>query len=114
MSIVRIWSGITLATKAGQYLEYLNRIVVPAFQMAKGNEGLFILQDLQGELEHFMLLSFWASNEALIDFAGIHSSDFEVVNLAPDEQGLLVAFESTTRYYNILYSSGLSPCRNKP
>jgi len=62
MTIVRIWSGIALATKANQYLEYLNTFVVPAFRMAEGNESLYILQGLRDELA-FLLLSFWKSNE---------------------------------------------------
>lgn len=111
--IARIWQGITLATKAEQYLEYLNQFVVPAVQMAEGNEGLFILQDLRGDLSHFLLLSFWTSNEALINFAGAHSSEFEVVNLSPEEESLLVAFESTAMHYKVLYNSGLSPNKNK-
>jgi len=113
MTIVRIWSGIALVTKANQYLEYLNKIVVPAIRMAEGNEGLLILQDLRGELAHFLLLSFWTSSEVLINFAGVHLSEFEVVKLSPEEQSLLVAFESIAKYYKVLYSSGLSPDKYK-
>ena len=109
MTIVRIWSGISLATKANQYFEYLNKIVVPAIRMAEGNEGLLILQDLRGELAHFVLLSFWTSSEVLINFAGTHSSEFEVVKLSHEEQSLLIAFESIAKYYKVLYSCGLSP-----
>jgi len=113
MTIVRIWSGIALATKANQYLEYLNKIVVPAIRMAEGNQGLLILQDLRGELAHFLVLSFWTSNEVLIDFAGAHSSEYEVVKLSPEEESLLVAFESIAKYYEVLYSSGLSADKYK-
>jgi len=113
MTIVRIWSGIALATKANQYLEYLNKIVVPAIRMAEGNEGLLILQDLRGELAHFLLLSFWTSNEVLINFTGVHSSEYEVVKLSLEEQSLLVAFQSIANYYKVLYSSGFSPDKYK-
>ena len=114
MTIIRIWSCIALATKANQYLGYLNKFVVPAFQTADGNEGLFILQEPRGELAHFLLLSFWTSNESPVNFSGAHSSELEVVKLSPEEQSLLVAFESTARYYKVVYSSGLSPDKNKP
>jgi len=113
MTIVRIWSGIALATKANQYLEYLNKIVVPAIRMAEGNEGLLVLQDLRGELAHFVLLSFWTSSEVLINFTGDYLSEFEVVKLSPEEQSLFIAFESIARYYKVLYSSGLSPEKYK-
>jgi heme-degrading monooxygenase HmoA len=103
MTIVRIWRGVTLATKAEQYLEYLNNFVVPPCQTAEGNEGLFILKDLQGEITHFLLLSFWASDEALENFASADCSD--VVKLSPEEEKLLIAFESTARHYKIVYES---------
>jgi heme-degrading monooxygenase HmoA len=108
MTIVRLWRGITLATKANQYLEYLNKFVAPAFQMAEGNEGLLVLQDQQDELVYFLLLSFWTSQEALQNFTGAHSPELDVVNLSPEEQSLLVAFESTARYYKVVYSSAIT------
>ena len=110
MTIVRTWRGVTLATKAEQYLEYLNNFVVPPCQTAEGNEGLFILKELQGEIVYFLLLSFWASDEALENFAGADYSD--VVKLSPEEGKLLVAFESTARHYKIVYASNY-PIENK-
>jgi hypothetical protein len=109
MTVVRIWRGITLATQANQYLEYLIKFVAPVFQMAEGNEGLLVLQELRDELVYFLLLSFWTSHELLLKFTGAHSSEFEVVNLSPEEQSLLVAFESTAMYYKVVYNSALSP-----
>lgn len=110
MTIVRIWRGVTLATKAEQYLEYLNNFVVPPCQTAEGNEGLFILKEHQGEITHFLLLSFWASDEALENFASADYSD--VVKLSPEEAKLLIAFESTARHYKIVYASNY-PIENK-
>jgi hypothetical protein len=72
-----------------------------------------ILQDLRGELAHFLLLSFWTSNEVPTNFAGAHSSEFEVAKLSPEEQSLLVAYESIAKCYKVLYNSGLSPDKNK-
>jgi len=97
--IARIWRGITLATKAEQYLEYLNRIVIPVCQRAEGNKGLFVMKEPQGELMQFLLLTFWASHEALEKFAG---ADGEAVNPTPEEKSLLVAFESNARHYNVI------------
>lgn len=109
MTITRIWRSVALATKAEQYLEYLNRIVIPACQKAEGNEGLIIMKELQGKLAHFLLLSFWTSDEALVNFAGTDSS--QVVNPSPEEKSLLMAFESTARHYKVVYPSKSSPVR---
>ena len=103
MTIVRIWRGVTLATKAEQYIEYLNNFVVPVCQTAEGNEGLFIMKELQGELAYFLLLSFWASDEALKNFAGTDSCD--VVDPFPEEKNLLIAFESIASHYKMVYKS---------
>lgn len=99
MTIARIWRGITWATKSTQYLEYLNKVIIPACQTADGNEGLLVLKECQGELAHFLLLSFWASDEALARFTG---ADAEVVSPTPEEKILLIAFESTARHYKVI------------
>src|SRR5512143_1422110 len=103
MNIVRIWHGVTLATKAEQYLEFLNNFVVVPCQTAEGNEGLFVLKEPQGEITYFLLLSFWESDEALKNFEGADCC--AVVHLSPEEKNLLIAFDSTARHYKIVYTS---------
>jgi len=99
MTIARVWRGVTLSTKSTQYLEYLNKIVIPACQTAEGNEGLLIMKECQGELAHFLLLSFWASDETLARYTG---ADAEVVNPAPEEKSLLIAYESVVSHYKVV------------
>lgn len=111
MTIVRIWRSVTLETKAEEYLEYLNRIVIPACQTAEGNEGLFIMKELQGELAHFLLLSVWTSDEALVNLAG--ADPCEVVNPSPEEKSLLIAFESTAGHYKVVYTSESALLKNE-
>ena len=96
--IARIWQGITLTMKADQYLEHLNQRVIPAYQEAQGNAGCFVMKESRGDLVHFLLLSFWASQDSLANFVG---SDLETVNPTPEEKSLLVAFESNARNYNV-------------
>lgn len=100
MTIARIWRAITLATDADKFLEYLDRSVIPAHRIAEGNEGFFVMQECQGELTHFLLLSFWTSNEALAGLTGVVSS--EGMNLTPEVKSLLVAFESTAKCYKVV------------
>lgn len=103
MTIGRIWRGVTLAAKSEQYLEYLNRTVIPTCQSAEGNEGLFVLKECQGELTHFLVLTLWASDEALAKYAG--TAD-DVVHPTPEERDLLMAFESTARRYQVVKKVG--------
>jgi hypothetical protein len=109
MTILRIWRSVTLAAKAEQYVEYLNRIVIPAYQTAEGNKGLFIMKQLQGELAHFLLLSFWTSDKTFERSAGADTCTCEVVNPSPEEKSLLIAFESIARHYEVVYMSESSP-----
>ena len=102
MTIGRIWRGITLAAKSEQYLEHLNRTVIPTCQSAEGNEGLFVMKECQGELTHFLVLTLWASDEAVANYTGTTE---DVVNLAPEERDLLIAFESTARRYQVVKSA---------
>ena len=102
MTIGRIWRVVMLAKKSEQYLEYLNRIVIPACQIAEGNEGLFVMKECQGELTHFLLLSFWASEESLEMYIGAVD---DVVDPTPEERNLLIAFESTARHYQVVKSA---------
>lgn len=99
MTIARIWRGITLEANFGQYVEHLNKIVIPACQSMEGNEGLFLMKECQGELIHFLLLTLWASDEAATRYTGTAE---DVVNPTPEERDLLIAFESTARRYQVV------------
>jgi hypothetical protein len=104
--IVRIWRGVTKSADADRYLPYLNQFVMPTYQIANGHEGLLVMEERQGELVQFLLLSFWASDQALASFVGADTSQ---VNLSPEEKSLLIAFESTARHYKVVYRSESSP-----
>ena len=38
--IVRIWHGVTVAAKAGEYLDYLRASGVPDYRETEGNRGV--------------------------------------------------------------------------
>lgn len=104
--IARVWRGVTPSSNADRYFEYLNQVMIPAIQTAEGNEGLFVLRERHGELAYTLLLSFWASDQALASFVG---ADPLMVNLSPEEKSLLIAFESTAKHYKVVYRSESSP-----
>ncbi len=97
--IARIWRGITSISKADQYLEYLNQVILPDYQSAEGNQGVFIFREVQGELVHFLLLSLWSSCDALTKFAG---PNLEIARQAPEEQKFLIASKSVVTHYEVL------------
>ncbi len=97
--IARIWRGITSASKADEYLDYLNTNFVPDCQATTGNRGAWILRRLQGDQAHFLLLSLWESREAIARFAGPNP---ERVGHCPPDQHFLLAFESLITHYEVL------------
>jgi len=99
--IARIWRGITSINNAVLYLEYLNQMVLPGYQTAAGNRGVFIFQEVQGELVFFLLLSIWSSHDDLIRFTGPNP---EISRQAPEEQKFLIASESVVSHYEVLKS----------
>ena len=100
--IARIWRSTTTLSNAEGYQEYLNRFIVPAYQTAEGNQGVYVMKECQGELTHFLLLTLWASDESLEKYTGTAN---DVVNPVPEERDLLVAFESTARRYRVIKST---------
>jgi len=98
--IARIWRGTTRLSDADRYQGYLNHFVIPSCQSAEGNKGVYILKECQGELVHFLLLSFWTSNEALVKHIG---AEDDLINPTPDEKSLLLAFESNARHYELTH-----------
>lgn len=97
--IARVWRGISSINKADKYLEYLNQVVLPGYQAVEGNQGVFILQEVQGELVYFLLLSLWSSYDALTHFAG---PNLEIAKQSPEEQKFLIASESVVANYEVL------------
>lgn len=97
--IARVWRGITSIHKADQYLEYLNQVVIPGYQVGEGNQGALIFREVQGELVYFLLVSLWSSSDALAKFAG---PNLEIVKHVPEEKKFLIASESVVAYYEVL------------
>lgn len=98
--IARTCLGVTLTSNAERFLKYLDEAILRAYRTAEGNEGVFVLQEIQGDLTYFLLLSFWVSRDALTRFVG---PDIGAVSQNPEEKNLLIAYESTARHYEVLY-----------
>ena len=68
--IARTWHGITDASRADEYLEYLKKTGVPEYQETEGNQGVYVLQRVEEDRAHFLLLTLWESEDAIKRFAG--------------------------------------------
>jgi hypothetical protein len=53
--ITRRWQGVTVASKADAYLDYLHTTGVPDDQATAGNRGVYVLGRMEGSQAHFLL-----------------------------------------------------------
>ena len=96
--IARIWHGRTKASDAKAYLEYLFQSGIPAYRATNGNRGAWVLRRMEGDVAHFLTLSFWESQEAIVAFAG---ADTTVAKYYPEDKQYLLEFEPTVTHYEL-------------
>jgi heme-degrading monooxygenase HmoA len=94
--LARIWHGVTLAKKADEYLEYLNRSGIPDYLATPGNRGAYVLRRIEGDRAHFLTVSLWDSLESIKGFAG---QDHERARYYPEDEKFLLEFEATVEHY---------------
>jgi hypothetical protein len=100
--IIQIRQGITLSAKADRYQTLLREKVLPAYESALGNLGIYLGREAGSGLVNFLVLSLWSSREELIEFDGPLGSG---VDPSVEERELLLAFESVARNYEVVQIS---------
>lgn len=100
--IARIWHGVTLATKANKYVDYLKETGLADYAAISGNRGVYLLRRIVGDRAHFMTLTFWESEEAIKAFAG---ADIEKARYYPEDKDFLLEFEPTVKHYEVLHAA---------
>ena len=97
--IARTWHGVTQASKANEYLDYLNRTGVAEYKKTEGNRGVYVLQRVEGHRAHFLLLTLWDSEDAIKRFAG---SEIEKAKYYPEDEKFLLELEPNVTHYEVL------------
>ncbi len=96
--IARIWHGVTPGAKADEYLDFLRKRAIPDYRSVEGNQSVYILRRVEGDVAHFLTLTLWESVEAVQRFAG---SDFEKAKYYPEDKAFLLEFEPTVTHYEV-------------
>lgn len=96
--IARIWHGITLTSKADDYLAFLRRRAVPDYKSTPGNLAVYLLRRADGETTHFMTLTHWESLESIATFAG---SEISNAKYYPEDAEYLLEFEATVQHFEV-------------
>jgi heme-degrading monooxygenase HmoA len=100
--IARTWHGVTDAAQADEYLDYLNTTGIPEYKATQGNLGVYVLRRIEGRKAHFLVLTFWQSEEAIKRFAG---PDIEIAKYYPEDEKYLLELEPTVTHYEVMVSS---------
>ena len=100
--ISRMWHGRVPTAKAKAYREFLNARAIPDYRSVDGNISVHILERAEGDITHFITLTFWTDMESIKGFAG---KDVEVVKYYPEDKDFLLEFEPNVLHYEVVGQS---------
>jgi heme-degrading monooxygenase HmoA len=96
--IVRMWHGRVPTSKARAYGEFLNGRAIPDYRSVAGNLSVHILEREEGEVTHFITLTFWQDLESIRVFAG---EAIEQAKYYPEDRDFLLEFEPQVVHYRV-------------
>lgn len=99
--IARIWHGRTETAKADEYLDILKRTGIADYESTPGNQGTYILRRTEGDVTHFITLTFWESMDAIRGFAG---EEVEKSKYYLEDEEFLLEYEPTVTHYEVFTS----------
>ncbi len=97
--IVRMWHGRVPTSKASAYRDFLNERAIPDYRSVKGNISVHILERKEGDITHFITMTFWENMDVIRGFAG---DDIEVAKYYPEDKDFLLEFEPTVVHYEVV------------
>ena len=97
--IARTWHGRVPTSKADEYYQYLLRTGLADYTATPGNRGLQVLRRTDGEVTHYLLVTFWESLEAIKRFAG---DDYQRARYYPEDDAYLLEREPLVTHYQVL------------
>ena len=97
--IVRMWHGRVPTPKAPRYREFLNQRAIPDYRSVTGNEAVYILERAEGEVTHFITMTYWRDEAAIRQFAGDEPTRAKYY---PEDRDFLLEFEPHVVHYNVV------------
>ena len=97
--ISRHWRGLAKKGSAQAYIEHLQTETFPAIRKLAGFEGASILKRQLPEGVEFLVITQWASLDAIRAFAGEHVEEAVV----PEEvQAMMLEYDRSARHYEVV------------
>jgi heme-degrading monooxygenase HmoA len=100
--IVRLWHGRVNSSKADEYADFMRERAAPDYGSVDGLQKLFFLRRDEGDVTHFLLITFWDSMESVKKFAGEHP---EKAKYYPEDDDFLLEKEAESVMYEIFYQA---------
>ena len=103
--IVRMWHGRVPTDKAFAYRDFLNNRAIPDYQSIPGNINVYVPERQEGDVAHFITMTFWQNMDAIKKFAG---DDVEKAKYYPEDKEFLLEFEPTVVHYEVAGQSSIN------
>ena len=100
--ITRMWHGKVPTAKAQAYRAFLNARAIPDYRSVEGNISVHILERTEGDITHFITLTFWKDMGSIKAFAG---EDAEAAKYYPEDKNYLLEFEPRVVHYEVVGQS---------
>jgi heme-degrading monooxygenase HmoA len=97
--IARIWHGRVPADKATAYRDFVTKRAIPDYRSVPGNLSVHVLERADGDICHFITLTFWEDLESVRGFAG---DDVNVAKYYPEDKEFLIEFEPQVMHYEVV------------
>lgn len=96
--IVRVWRGRVGAQNERAYIEHLTRHLFPAFRTIDGFLGGLLLKQPNAEGVDVMVITRWASMDAIRKLTG---ADVTKAVVAPAAQEILIEYDRVVKHYEL-------------
>jgi len=97
-----MWHGRVPTAKAAAYRAFLNSRAIPDYHSVAGNISVHVLERRDGEITHFITMTFWESMDAIRGFAG---EDAEVAKYYSEDAEFLLEYEPRVVHYEVVGQS---------
>ena len=82
--------------KSDEYLNLMRTVAIPDYRSIPGNKGAYALRRIEGDIAHFLMLTFWESEAAIRAFAG---DDMRVAKYYDFDRDFLLEMEPHAMHY---------------
>lgn len=101
--VLRMWKGRATAAKAADYALHASEKVFPQVQSLPGHRGAYLLRRSVGNTVEFLVMTLWASMDAVRGFAG---PEPEKAVVEPAARAVLSDFDEIATHYEVVVHTG--------